>query len=239
MARTQRDPKTDEELIEWIKSKKTIKELRMDNYAHYQQCIKRGLKGYFPEKMTSQLKYTDEELIEWIESFDTIGEMRNDSYNKYTVSKRRKLNKYFPKKRTRCGNIAGVEAAKEPKVVRERKMKPVKETPEPTPVEKVERTKKMYKGMNLNDGNILCGRCLETKPKSNSRLICYTCQKVIASNTTRGIDTNKFNVKDYFCHTKIVDGGREFHIDLRTDERTQEYLTLIGYGFIFKEEYDV
>jgi hypothetical protein len=239
MARTQRDPKTDDELIEWIKSKETIKELRMENYGWYQQCRIRGLNKYFPEKMTSQLKYTNEELIEWIQSFDTIGEMRNDSYNKYIVSKRRKLNKYFPNKRTRCGNIAGIEKVKEPKVVRERKMKPVKEKPEPTPTEKVERAKRMYHGSKLENDNILCGRCLETKPRYKSRLVCYTCQKVIASNTTRGIDTNKFNIKDYFCHTKITDGGREFHIGLRVDERTQEYLTLIGYSFIFKEEYDI
>lgn len=243
MARTQRDPKTDEELIEWIKSKETIKELRMDNYAHYQQCMKRGLKEHFPEKMTSQLKYTDEELIEWIKSFDTIGEMRNDSYNKYIVSKRRKLNKYFPSKRTRCGNIAGVVK------VKGKRGRPRK-NPDADPVEKAVRSVKkpvpdkdrtlpsmMYKATFLTGtGNILCGRCLEEKePSPKNKNLCSFCFSRIMVDKQRGVDTNKWNVRDIFVNTKINHNEKVFYIGIRVDEKTQDYLTMVGYGFIFKE----
>lgn len=229
MARTQRDPKTDEELIEWIKSKESIKELRLENYAWYQQCRIRGLNTYFPPKMSAKLKYEDKDLIEWIQSFETISEMRADDFNKYVLCKRRKLNKYFPKKLTRCGNPVG-ETKTEP--VKERKMKPVLEVKED---KDPDRSRRMYRGMDYKDGNILCGRCLEVKPKTKG-LICYTCVKIIASHNAKGIDTNKWNVKDYFCNTKITDGGRVFEIGIKVDSKTQNYLTMLGYGFIFKEE---
>lgn len=228
MARTCVDPKTDEELIEWIKSKETIKDLRIDNYAWYQQCIKRGLREHFPPKMTTKNRYTDKELIEWIQSFETRGQLRENDFNKYVVCKRRKLCKHFPPKLTRCGNTVG-----QVKPVKERKIRPVVEKKEKEEKE-VDRSRKMYRGMDYKDGNILCGRCLETKPKTKG-LICYTCAKIIVNNNGKGIDINKWNVKDYYCNTKITDGGRTFEIGIRVDEKTQNYLTLLGYGFIFKD----
>ena len=229
MARTCVDPKTDEELIEWIKSKETIKDLRIDNYAWYQQCIKRGLREHFPPKMTTKTKYSDKELIEWISQFETRAQIREADFNKYVLCKRRKLT--FPPKLTRCGNPVGSGEQKYPYEKKERKVRPVVQKEE----KEVDRSRKMYRGMDYKDGNILCGRCLEVKPKTKG-LICYTCAKIIVNHNGRGIDTNKWNVKDYFCNTKITDGGRVFEIGIKVDEKTQKYLTMIGYGFIFKEE---
>jgi len=252
MARTCVDPKTDEELIEWIKSKETIKDLRIDNYAWYQQCIKRGLREHFPPKMTTKTKYSDKELIEWLSQFETRAQIREADFNKYVLCKRRKL--VFPPKLTRCGNPVG-SALKEKEEIKQRREKERQEELERRAkskidvkvsttsdvgksedvVEKTDRTRKMYRGMDYKDGNILCGRCLEVKPKTKG-LICYTCAKIIVNHNGRGIDTNKWNVKDYFCNTKITDGGRVFEIGIKVDEKTQKYLTMIGYGFIFKEE---
>jgi len=226
---------TDEELMEWIKSKKTCKELRADSYAFYQRCIKRGLNVHFPGKHKKKKdKWTDEELIEWCKSFQTRKSMREADYSRYLMILKRELKQHLPPKMTRCGNTVG--QIKEKKKREPKEPKTPKKVDESTPEEK--KWMKMYNGMDYGDGNILCGRCLEIKPKKKG-LICYTCAKVIVSNNSKGLDTNKFNVKDYFVNTKITDGGKVFYIGTRVDERTQDYLTKLGYGFMFKEEYSV
>jgi hypothetical protein len=69
---------SDEELIEWIESFETKKELRNDSYAKYQTCIIRGLNSHF-NKLNGNSKYTDEELIEWIKSFETRNDIKVQS----------------------------------------------------------------------------------------------------------------------------------------------------------------
>lgn len=218
-------------------------------------------KKYKPRGKSVALKYTDEELIEWISKFDRRTDMRSNSSSMYMLCLRRNLQEYFPPKRTKDNNIAGIE--KEPKEKKKRgrpKGEPREKAIDAADkrlgmfddAKKVDRTapSRMFPATRLTGQvdkfgkvsrslNIICGRCLEEKePYEKSNSICRPCWMRIQSLKIQGKDTNKWNVRDIFTHTAIRHQEKVFNIGIKVDEKTQRYLTLIGYGFIFKEQYD-
>ena len=227
---------SDEFLIEWMTSGKSKKELREENIVLYNTANKRGLIHHMP--IVTRQQYTDEELIEWIKQFKTIGDMRNDNLSKYTLCTKRKLHQHFPKKRTKAGNTVGSNIEMNKKLKEERnalreEKKRLKEEA------KLEKRIQMYSGTKLDNGNIICGRCLEEKVKSKwSATLCKSCYNVYITSKQFNKDHNKWNVRDEFCNTIIRHHDKTFEIGIKVDEKTQSYLTKIGYDFIFKEVYD-
>jgi len=99
--------------------------------------------------------------------------------------------------------------------------------------------KSIWRAIQLHDGKIVCGRCLEPNdPSKQNRSLCFNCYRRVIILQSYGRDLNRWNVRDTFCYTKINHHEKVFEIGVRVDERTQEYLTAIGYGFIFKEPYE-
>ena len=223
-------------------------------------------KKYKPRGKSVSLKYTDEELIEWISKFERRVDMRRESSSKYMLCLRRGLNIYFPPKRTKDNNIAGVEKPVKEKKKRGRPrsidkpevVKKKSKSEEEVSVSifddksKVDRTSpsRMFIATKLTgqvdkfgkksrSSNIICGRCLEEKEsyeKSNS--VCKTCWMRIQSLKIQGKDTNKWNVRDIFTNTVIRHNEKVFNIGIKVDDKTREYLSTIGYSFIFKDEYE-
>jgi len=215
---------TDEDLIEWIRPFKTMKEMREDSLYKYYACRRRGLDIHFPKRLrVERLTISDEELIEWIKTFETITEIRRENINRYYLCMRRGLQEHLPKKRAK--------KIKEEKEKKEKKPK----------LRELDSTiaSKMYKGEQLENGNIICGRCLEEKTRHiNNKNLCKTCYNIYFNFKYHNKDHNKWNIRDEYCHTTIRHHEKTFQIGIKVDERTQNYLTLIGYDFIFKEVYD-
>jgi hypothetical protein len=240
----------DEELIEWIKSFPTIKDMRQDNYARYQMCLKRGLGDYFPTIHASQL-YTDEELIEWIKSFDTIKVMREDSFSKYQMCIRRGLKVHFPPKRTKSGNL--VDPLRKQRIEDERRQKreekqKLKEEKERQKQEKNANRREVANNrqdITRNNPQTLypsfyigevktCVRCKNT-PASKTISMCNPCNNEVLRLIRSNEYTTLGNIRDEFCRTRITfeNGDRmEFEYDA-TYEQIQR-LFREGYGFILK-----
>jgi len=100
-------------------------------------------------------------------------------------------------------------------------------------------SKSMWRAIKLHNGMILCGRCLEpNKPSKQNKAMCHDCWKRAMRHAQYDRDQNKFNVKDAYCFSTIRHHEKTFKIDILVDEKTQRYLTAVGYGFIFKDPYD-
>jgi hypothetical protein len=247
---------TNEELIEWIRLFKTKKELRADSYGKYQACLRRGLGKLF-NKLSGHCKYDDDMLIDWISKFDKISNLKLDSPAMYQACLRRGLHEYFPNKKTKGGFEVGLEREEidrlkgERKSIREEKKRLKEEKKRLRDEIRLSKKKnlnstlelnvasKIYRSNKLENGLIICGRCLEEKRSSKqSSSICQSCYKSYIKYNGLGQDHNKFNVRDQFCNTRINHHDKVFHIGVKVDERTQNYLSLIGYEFIFKDVYE-
>ena len=201
------------------------------------------------------IQYTDEEIIEWMKKFDTRGDLRNSDFNMYAIIMRRpQLKLMMPPKRTRGQNIVGtkeerLKETKEEKRQRRLQVKLEKEEEQRLLKEEkmllkrskvVEKTAKyMYHGTKLDNGKIICGRCFEEKDSSKmNKSICRVCYNRYMYLRMMNKDHNLNNVRDEFCHTKLTHHEKVFEIGIKVDDRTEKYLTMIGYGFIFKDPYD-
>lgn len=101
---------------------------------------------------------------------------------------------------------------------------------------------RMYKSEIYEDGTFRCGRCLEKKQNPErhklNKGLCRPCYLASMSYRTKGLPHNKWNIKDEFCHIRIREGSQHIYIGIKADDRLQKWLTAMGYGFIFKEEYE-
>lgn len=197
---------------------------------------------------TKKLKYTDEELIEWIKGFDTRREIREDDFNKYAVCLRRGLNVYFPTKETRCNNKVGSRKALTEKQIEKRKIEKerikeekrlLRESKKSEP--KLDKTSpsRMYIGTQLENGMIICGRCLEEKKVSKqNKGLCSICYGEYMKLNAKQVDHNKWNIRDEFCHTQIRHHEKTFNIGIKVDQKLEDYLCRVGYQFLFKETYE-
>lgn len=206
---------TDEELLDEIRKFASIKELREVDLNLYQIARRRGLSKDI-KKYSS--KYTDEELIDWINSYTTRTQLYKNSNVRYDECIRRGLDIHFPDR----VNKSRVEKKKKP----ERVILKPKTAPS-----------YLFKTTKNEDGTHTCGRCLQVFIKTN-KPTCRKCYNRISSLNSAKKDTNPWNVKDEFCNIEIKHHEKVFNIGIIVDERTQWYLTAVGYGFMFKEPYD-
>lgn len=186
-------------------------------------------------------RWSDEELLEWFNSFKNKKDLRENHFGKYQaclrrgigysdVDSRRKI--LYDRKLVREEKR---RKAEEKKRIREEKKLELKKMNSPV---KLDAPSKIYRPIKLENGNIICGRCLEEKePSKKSGNVCRKCYLSYIKYNVYGVDHNKFNIRDQFCNTKITHYDKVFDIGVRVDERTQNYLSLIGYEFIFKEVY--
>lgn len=198
------------------------------------------------------IKYTDEEIIDVLKMYDTITDLRaSDDVNFYFLAKRRGLGDYLPVKRTRLGNIVGSareqkesrrlerERIKQEKLeARAEKKKPKERGAYKLKTEDTTIASRLYKAIEI-DGEPICGRCLE-KSLNESRAIankslCISCYNKYLYLRGQGQDSNPHNVRDGYCNIKIQHHEKVFYIGIKTEDKVQDYLTRIGYGFIFKD----
>jgi len=212
---------------------------------------KTGIKEIKPKKVkTIQFrkprcnKYTDEEIIEVISKYETRGEIReslNSTY--YYLAIRRGLSDFLPPKRTKSGIIVGTSLELKLKQREEKELlrRLKKEQQQLKKIKKSENidTKSLIMFPMINvEGKNFCGRChivdLEVDCSGNKNLcsLCYSRKNYLIS---RGRYSNLFNVKDEYCHTIIKHHEKVFEIGLKVDDKTENYLSMIGYEFIFKE----
>lgn len=200
-------------------------------------------------KRKPYVKYTDEEIIDVLSKYETIRDLRTgEDGSFYFLAKRRDLDAYLPAKRTKAMNIVGSAAenkriAKEIKDALREEKKIAKammeaENKESKAIDKGTSTR-LYMSIEKN-GKSLCGRCLvhdlsKGKARQNKNL-CQKCYNKYMYCRLREIDSNPHNIKDEYCHIDIRHHEKIFHIGIVVDKKTQDYLSMIGYSFIFKEE---
>ena len=189
-------------------------------------------------------KISDEEIIEIISRYKSRKEIKMSSDARYYfMAIRRDLREYLPPKLTNHGNIVG--SALELKLLRQKEKEllqepKVKKKPGRKPKEKENIDIKsliMFPMINI-DGKNFCGRChivdlaVDCSGNKNLCSLCYSRKNYLIS---QGKYTNLFNVKDEYVNTIIKHHEKVFEIGLKVDDKTQDYLSMIGYQFIFKE----
>jgi hypothetical protein len=256
---------TDEEIINIISKYKTIFDLRMsDDRPFYSMAKRRGLGYYLPphirkvktptEKKRGAIKgvkkgpytkYTDEYIINILSKYKTRGELReSEDKNFYYMAMRKFLDAYLPPKRTRCSNLVGTQLEKQKEnelkkiekrleKIRLREEKKLEDKPNDATIASI-----MYKAIKI-DNKMICGRCLEHDlalghSKMNKNL-CAPCYAKYLYLRQHNRDSNPHNIKDEYCHIKITHHEKIFQIGIKADKKLEDYLTMIGYGFIFKE----
>jgi hypothetical protein len=171
--------------------------------------------------------YTNEYILEKSKEYNSLKELRDASYGFYQLIRRRGMlddvREFFP-------------VAKYSKRVR--KKDPVDKLTGPKPKAKdvlpPKKTVQVYKPTFI-DGVKVCGRCFQNDPKTPRSTLCISCQKIYAAKHAYDKPHVPWNVCQDFCNTVIRHHEKTFEIGIRVDERLQNYLTMIGYGFIFQE----
>ena len=183
-------------------------------------------------------KYTDQGIIDVISEYETIKDLRaSDDKAFYSLALRRGLREHLPTKRTRAMNIVG--SALEKKLL-EQEEKPVKRKVGRPKKEKKDKVKKplkkvqVYKHTYENDIKI-CGRCFQKEPRTPRSTLCKDCNRVYSRKHAYEQDHVPWNLKQEYCNTIIKHHEKTFELGIRVDEKLERYLTLIGYGFLFKE----
>ena len=156
------------------------------------------------------MKRSNDDLIKAVSEYKNLSDLRKGDHNLYLLMRRRGLIEHLPPKEVRSNDKCRTLPSM------------------------------LFRGTQLTGtGGIICGRCLEEKePSASNKNICKPCYNRIINLSLKGLDTNKWNIKDIFVNTKITHNEKVFYIGARVDEKTQDYLSKVGYSFIFKEEYD-
>lgn len=225
---------TDEEIIEVISKYETISDLRMsEDRSFYSLCLRRDLREYLPLKRTrsnnivgtslerknksreprklvkggSKHKWTDEQIIEVISKYETIKDLRiSGDGSFYYLCLSRDLRQHLPPKTNRVK----------------------KEN------DKMTKSKQLYKHTFI-EGVKICGRCFTLQPKTPRSILCKDCQKIYARKNAYDVEHVPYNLKQEYCNTTINHYEKTFELGIKVDEKLQNYLTLVGYGFIFKD----
>jgi hypothetical protein len=203
--------------------------------------------------------YTDEAILERAATHESLAALRKISFSFYQLIRRRGL---LAEARHRF-NVAAVErylaikiekekeeAVKvskgepiEPKKKRGRgpgknnKPKPVKVPKSTGRKSDTSSSTNLYRAVFEGDVKI-CGRCFIHNTWTSRSNICRKCLKFYNNKQLRGQNHAPWNVKQEYCNSIIKHYEKEFHIGIRTDEKTQKYLSMVGYEFIFQEPYE-
>jgi hypothetical protein len=188
-------------------------------------------------------RYSDEEIIDIVSKYTHLKDFRTENLRLYNslIARINGTGKAFMVDLIRGNGGAPKKLVKGPKTPYTGK----KRGPKPKPKKQTLNVNggRMPSTMfpsKIIDGQLHCGRCL--KPAINQSLIrknmCKRCANKCYSLTTNGRDLNPWNIRDPFINTTITHYEKTFHLDLHADDRLFNYLTLIGYAFIFKDIYD-
>ncbi len=231
---------TDEDIKSKLELYSSIKELRQGDLNLYQIARKRGLLT----ELQLKIEHTDEYLIDWIKQFKRRADIRDADVNKYHMCLRRGLDIYFPPKLTKNGNEIGTFKAKtdalreEKRLLKEAK-RLLKESRKVECLDKdeVEPLQRNIFTPIIEDGIFTCGRCLVKGKEASVRnsSICMGCYRVVSYRRKMGVYVNPYNVKDEYCNTVIKHHEKVFNIGIKVDDRMQDYLSKVGYWFMFKE----
>ena len=218
------------------------------------------------EKITKKGKYkgyTDEQIIEVISKYETIKDLRlSDDRGIYPLCFKRGLREFLPAKRTRSMNLVGTELERkllakeqsvcyacgqpkykdESKKIDRRSQNPGRPKRYPEKVKEVNNNKvlksiQLYKH-TLIEGVKVCGRCFTNEPKTPRSILCKDCQRVYSRQHAYDKEHVPYNVYQEYCNTIIKHHEKTFEIGIKVDEKMQNYLTLVGYQFIFKEPWE-
>jgi hypothetical protein len=182
-------------------------------------------------------KYTNEEIIEALSKYETITDLRaGEDTHFYYLAKRsareRKITKREERELRRVEKLKLKEEKEQAKLEKKRRG--------PYNLKNGDKTiaSRMYREIEI-DGEPICGRCLEYnlnngRAKENAS-ICQSCYNKYIYLRAQGLDSNPHNVKDEYCHIRITHHEKIFTIGIKTEQKLQDYLTLVGYSFIFKD----
>lgn len=175
-------------------------------------------------------QYSNEYIVEKSKEYGSLKELRDSSFGFYQLVRRRGLleevrnlfpPETFPRKKQKLKEV-------EPK---ERK-KPGRKPKDP--VEKASRQLQLYKH-TFENGVKVCGRCFARDPKTPKSVLCKDCYRVYARKHAYEQPHTPWNVRQEFCNTTIRHHEKTFELGIKVDEKLERYLTMVGYGFLFKE----
>jgi hypothetical protein len=175
--------------------------------------------------------YTNEYILEKAKGYNSLKELRDDSYGFYQLVRRRGLlddvREFFP-----VGKYSKrVRKLKDPKD----KLKPGRKPK--LKVKKVLKTIQIYKSAFENDVKI-CGRCFQNEPKTPRSTLCKSCQKIYATKHAYEKEHVPWNLRQEYCNTIIQHYEKTFELGIKVDEKLQNYLTMVGYSFIFQAPWE-
>ena len=193
-------------------------------------------------------RYTDEEIIEIVSNYQYLRDFRIHQLRLYNslISRRHGTGKAFLKDLIRGKGGAPNHKPKEskPKKPYTGKKRGPKPKEKPTKKETLninggQMPSTMFPSKTI-DGQLYCGRCLKPAIDQSPirKSMCKRCATKCYTLTTKGVDLNPWNIRDPFVNTTITHYEKTFHLGLNADDRLLNYLTLIGYDFIFKDVYD-
>ena len=192
-------------------------------------------------------KYTDEMVIQFIEDNKHLSRKQLRMLNEaiYQQIYNRKLEHHLPQKTTRYGTLVGVgpHAGRYKGKNERKKDKPIKIVKPTEDRERPQTPKLMYKSYKIDSNTYFCGRCQQERTlelyNTHTKTICSKCYNKIAHYMGKDQDTNPWNVKDFYCNSVVnVSESQKFEIGIKVEPRLQEWLTKIGYQFIFKRFYN-
>ena len=168
-------------------------------------------------------KYTDNQIWHIVGQYDEIASFRNDHPKLYNaLIARKEKGKIF------------MEHMKRGKWLR----KPCPEKSESTTKDGSPKPSHLFPAIWKGETKH-CGRCFRADIKwSNRTNLCKDCSNRVNSLTIQNKELNPWNVRDQFAGSTIRHYEKTFEIGLHAPDKLKGYLTLVGYGFIFKEIYD-
>ena len=193
--------------------------------------------------MARKFKYnwTDEELIEWCKTELSRSKLKNKDGGKFRYIIKRGLEAHLPPLSGARWTFRDMSDEDQKKWLEEREKLPPKRKYQKRSagMAGIFNPSRMYINGGKVQGGVQCARCLEFRPYTSKLIkLCKVCFNRSLCLYNLHKDSNLWNVRDSFCNSEITYYEKVFKIGIKVDEKTQNYLTLIGYEFIFKENYN-
>ncbi len=183
--------------------------------------------------------YSDQDIIDKALEYNRLVHLRTANMSLYQLIRRRGMLDRIRElmldkpRRKRAKNGEAVKREKRIRLPKEPVEKPVKR-----PAIKKEHNegscKYLYRAIRKQDEPSLCGRCFVNEPRRKRSHLCKPCYRVYTNCQVQEKSHVPHNILQKFCNTKITHHEKVFLIGIKVDERTQAYLTAVGYGFIFQ-----
>jgi hypothetical protein len=176
-------------------------------------------------------RYTNEEIISVISKYTHLKDFREENLTLYNALVRRINGKRF------FDHLIKQHGGRPRK---EKIPKQVKKIKEKVLNKNGERKPSSFFPLIVIDGVEYCGRCktLMSAVCERNKNICKKCAAKCYSLTYIGHDLNPWNIRDQFVGSTIHHYEKTFKLELHADDNLREYLTAVGYAFIFKDVYD-